>query len=413
MIYEYNKESRKEIIPENVTHVRFHPSVVQIEDEAFRDCTKLRDVVLNEGLLSMSKAVFSGCTSLESITLSSTISEIGNHAFDGCINLKDIVFNEGLQMIGSHVFYGCKSLQRSDLPSTLIEIGNSAFGYCTQLKEVVFNGGLQIIRCYAFDRCNSLRRVTLPSTVSEVQWQVFYGCNNLREVLLNEGLQRIGHKAFFNCSSLPCITFPSTVTEVEEESFSGCSQLTKVVLKEGTKKIGLAAFEGCSFESISLPSTVTEIGIRAFGSCRHYYPELNSIPKKVASAYYGNAFDRCSSLDRFTFPNLSLRLEAITKAGQTEVENKIDQIPHLGRRGSEIHILAPTQSPNPWFSVKASLDKTARLIAYYEMKEATTLFELALWKEKIDQATSISTENRVAYRIEVPGPVKDTILQYI
>ena len=47
------------------------------------------------------------------------------------------------------------------------------------------------------------------------------------------------------------------------------------------------------------------------------------------------------------------------------------------------------------------------------MKEATTLFELALWKAKIDRATGISTGNRVACRIEVPGPVKETILQYL
>ena len=46
------------------------------------------------------------------------------------------------------------------------------------------------------------------------------------------------------------------------------------------------------------------------------------------------------------------------------------------------------------------------------MKEATTLFELALWKEKINQAEGIPI-NRNACRIEVPGPVKDTILLYL
>ena len=46
------------------------------------------------------------------------------------------------------------------------------------------------------------------------------------------------------------------------------------------------------------------------------------------------------------------------------------------------------------------------------MKEATTLFELALWKTRIDQAGDVNG-NRNAHRIEVPGPVKDTILQYL
>ena len=46
------------------------------------------------------------------------------------------------------------------------------------------------------------------------------------------------------------------------------------------------------------------------------------------------------------------------------------------------------------------------------MKEATTLFELALWKARIDQADD-ANGNRNAHRIEVPGPVKDAILQYL
>jgi len=53
-------------------------------------------------------------------------------------------------------------------------------------------------------------------------------------------------------------------------------------------------------------------------------------------------------------------------------------------------------------------------LSYHEMKEATTLFELALWKSRIDQAADDAYDmNRNACRIEVPGPVKDIILQYI
>jgi len=40
------------------------------------------------------------------------------------------------------------------------------------------------------------------------------------------------------------------------------------VFNDGIKKIGYAAFSSCkSLESITLPSTVTEIGSRAFSSC--------------------------------------------------------------------------------------------------------------------------------------------------
>ena len=58
------------------------------------------------------------------------------------------------------------------------------------------------------------------------------------------------------------------------------------------------------------------------------------------------------------------------------------------------------------------LEKIVKLISFHETKEATSLFELALWKEKINQA-EVNNINREACRIEVPGPVKDTILLYL
>jgi hypothetical protein len=50
--------------------------------------------------------------------------------------------------------------------------------------------------------------------------------------------------------------------------------------------------------------------------------------------------------------------------------------------------------------------------SYKDLKEATTLFELALWKAKIDQASDASVD-REACRMEVPGPVKDTLFSYL
>ena len=66
-----------------------------------------------------------------------------------------------------------------------------------------------------------------------------------------------------------------------------------------------------------------------------------------------------------------------------------------------------------WDETKRDLGKITQLVSYYELKEATTTFELSLWKSKLDQAGTNNTTNRSAYRIDVPGPVKDTMLQYL
>ena len=66
-----------------------------------------------------------------------------------------------------------------------------------------------------------------------------------------------------------------------------------------------------------------------------------------------------------------------------------------------------------WDDIRRDLGKITRLVLYYELKEATSTFELALWKFNLDQVDATNTTYRTDYRIDVPGPVKDTILQYL
>ena len=57
---------------------------------------------------------------------------------------------------------------------------------------------------------------------------------------------------------------------------------------------------------------------------------------------------------------------------------------------------------NGWGLVERHYRQIANWIKYYELKEATTLFELALWKAKIDLVDETPFE-RDACRVDVPG----------
>ena len=65
-----------------------------------------------------------------------------------------------------------------------------------------------------------------------------------------------------------------------------------------------------------------------------------------------------------------------------------------------------------WKNIRKVLCKIGRLISYYEMKEATTIFELALWKSKLRQAGS-NKANHGDYCVAVPGPAQNAILEYL
>ena len=119
----------------------------------------------------------------------------------------------------------CTSLYSIKLPSTVTEIGANAFQFCSNLSEVVFNEGLQKIGGVAFGYCTSLESITLPSTVTEIGRSAFGSCNRLREIVLNDGLQKIEQNAFWSCKLLLSITIPSTLTEIGSKWKSCISQL--------------------------------------------------------------------------------------------------------------------------------------------------------------------------------------------
>ena len=260
------------------------------------------------------------------------------------------------------------------------------------------------------------------------------GCcvpKDVTSVLFNEGLQKIGYEAFYNCSSLESITIPSTVTEIGADAFRSCTNLNKVVFNEGLQKIGFCAFYECtSLQSITLPSTVTEIGENAFKHCCNLEEVTfnNGLQKMIEEG----AFYICDALERFLFPTISCRLEDIIQTSHWgELENKLSEVRGVVQwESNKLFVSTLTTHQNVlqwergklvvsrathhnWNDVRRDLGKITRLVSYYELKEATTTFELALWKFKLDQAGVTNTANRADYRIDVPGPVKDTMLQYL
>ena len=115
------------------------------------------------------------------------------------------------------------------------------------------------------------------------------------------------------------------------------------------------------------------------------------------------------------------RLKALVQTGYwEEIDDKVNEIRghFVERSGNEMFVPAAImgEDTSNWSRVRECLNKLVRLISYYEIKQGTSIFELALWKFKLDQVGNVdradpATRNKC--RTGVPGPVKDIILQYL
>jgi len=336
----YSGESEKVIIPASFGNI----SVTAIGNLALFGCTKIKNVILPEGIIYIDDNAFSGCTGLENISFPKSLACIGSAAFENCVGLKDISLPENLTSIGDWAFRGCKGLKNISLPENL-----------------------NCIEYEAFENCEQLTKITIPKGVLEIGNDIFSGCINLNEisvdqnnpvyasvdgVLFNKDLTTLilyptGKKgdytvpdsvvdttdnAFNNCKNLTRITFPKEFMRVN--IMSGCEQLAAIVIdddntvnssvdgvlynKEGSEllkcpqgseitklivpdKVGMiwdGAFFNCkNLTEIILPEGLTLIGDEVFSGCE----KLTAIILPMSLRYLGKyVFARCSNLETIT-----------------------------------------------------------------------------------------------------------------
>ena len=219
----------------NLSYVDMSSSHVETIDScAFYGCTKLTDLILPEGLLTIGGEAFENCTSLVSVVLPDSVTTIWSKAFRGCTKLSSINFPlDWVTMRTSSGYSGSDGYN---------SIYWSPFYGCTRLTTIVIPEGVTAIPAYAFYRMTSLSEVVLPSTLDVVGGSSFTDCTGLTTVNFNNTLVSIGSSAFSGCSGLTEIQFPSSLKTLSDSAFSNCSGLTSVEFSDGLTQINSSVF---------------------------------------------------------------------------------------------------------------------------------------------------------------------------
>lgn len=134
------------IIPEKVL---FKGKVVEIDQYAFRNHTRMKSIVIPEGVVS-----------------------IGNMAFENCKNLEHVVLPQSLKSIGSAAFINCHQLKSIVLPATITSIASNTFAYCPSLESMDLRY-IHSIGRYAFYKCDSLTDIVISDDVTKIEASAF------------------------------------------------------------------------------------------------------------------------------------------------------------------------------------------------------------------------------------------------
>ena len=309
-------------IPSSVTHTWEHYS--------YLDYCYITDSVRTYSVTSIGFEAFIYCDSLTSVTIPNSVTSIGDFAFFGCVNLTSVTIGNNVTSIGECAFSYC-SLTSIDIPNSVTSIGYWAFYYCDSLTSVTIPNSVTSIREETFSRCSSLTSVTIPNSVTSIGHEAFSHCSSLTSVTIPNSVTSIGGGVFYNCSSLTSVTLSNNITELpchyvnsySHGFFEDCSSLTSVTIGNSVTSIGYDAFTGCSslttlnFNAINCndfdyydqpfencPITTINIGDSVQRIPAYFVYNLNSltsvtIPNSVTSIGI-SAFSGCSSLTSVT-----------------------------------------------------------------------------------------------------------------
>lgn len=370
------KASSKMVIPSYVTYLK---------EKVFSKNQVIKEIVFDKGntSLEVGKYAFSGCKNLERVDFSQReLKQIYKEAFKDCTGLKEVILNErfgeSFGCLYENTFRKCSSLKTIDL-KYINDISYGTFINCTNL-EVVKAKHLKTIRREAFVLCTKLKKLTvskkckIAKSAFSSYLRIIYKIKDkdtLTLVFLSKGekLSRAEKKAYiqkvlsldvekhitqaeieakeaeriakekeaafliidgkvqniskfnekmefpekvyslgsnlFNGNeTVKEISCGNNITIIHDRAFSNCKNLENVFLgKTKIRSVGREAFKNCkNLRTVFLPSSLENVSTSAFENCS----SLKYIGLEYTKYIYENAFKNCSSLEKVYAPKVTL-----------------------------------------------------------------------------------------------------------
>lgn len=148
-----------------------------------------------------------------------TVLEIADYAFLNNTAIENISFSnaKSIDVIGEFAFSGCTSLKSVNIPSTLDKIGFGSFMGCTSLTDINISSNISVINGQVFQNCTSLTEFTVPDSVNTISDFAFSGCTSLAKVVIPKAVKNIAPNAFSKCDNLTIYGYSNSYAETYAE----------------------------------------------------------------------------------------------------------------------------------------------------------------------------------------------------
>lgn len=329
------------IVPATVKDAKTQGTITYdvVSVDRFSVAKKMSKITLSEGIKEIANGCFSRCEGLEEISIPTSVTTIGDGIFATCEKMakitvaednqyyavqEDVLYNKDktkiiyypqgktdntvtlastLKEVGGACFSGNKSLKKIILPTQLQTFDPTAIDGCSNFAEYEISDeapnfktidGLLCAKDAATDECKLVsfpigktpsggEAYNVPDAITQIGKYAFYQCGNLLGVKLNN-VKAIEEFAFYR-SGLTTVEIPTGANNVSSEAFSESTHLKSITVAEGSSHY--ASVDGVLFnydkttlltypigksgdedDYLDMPSTVTTIAKSAFHACR-------------------------------------------------------------------------------------------------------------------------------------------------
>lgn len=294
----------------NIQSVYMPDSVQTIGEYAFYTCKKLDEIRFSPNLTIIKSNAFFGCSALRSIVIAGS-PEIESEAFRCCSSLQTILLDDRVLKIGTLVFYDTKWYYNSQCDNGDIYLDHILIkATCSKDNSLIIKEGTKAIAENALNISNYCESLYIPESLE--YWNVLgtdlnnittiyynavqcefskgsYSASNVINLYIGENVSKIGQynlysfnnvkNLYYNAINCTCfkwndsdlsnvsnIIIGDKVQSIPDNAFAGTSIIT-IKIPESVTKINNAAFSTTNLSSVTIPDTVTELGHSVFNNC--------------------------------------------------------------------------------------------------------------------------------------------------